>query len=77
MVDGVNPIGSEGVLPACVDEVECTEDDFIDGRMDKVCNSSSGVILARPSASDIVPPRRPPVFYLDLPPHLILDLACL
>ena len=73
MVDGVDPIGSEGVLAACVDEVESTEDD----RMDKVCNSSSGVVLARPSAWDSVPPRRPPVLYRNLSPHMILDLACL
>ena len=55
----VDPTGSEGVLAACVDEVECTKDDSIDGRMDKLCNSSSGVVLARPSAWDSVPPRRP------------------
>ena len=60
MVDGVNPTGSEGVLATCVDEVECTEDDSVDGRMDKVCNSSSGVVLARSSAWDSVPLRRPP-----------------
>ena len=60
MVDGVDPIGSEGVLAACVYKVECTEDDFVDGCMDKVCNSSSGVVLARPSAWDSVPPQRPP-----------------
>ena len=56
MVDGVDPTGSEGVLAACVDEVEFTEDDSIDVRLDKVCNSSSGVVLARPSAWDSVPP---------------------
>ena len=56
MVDGVDPTGSEGVLVACVDEVECTEDDSVDGRMDKVCNSSGGVVLATPSAWDSVPP---------------------
>ena len=49
MVDGVDPTGSEGVVAACVDEVECTEDDFVDGFME-VCNSFSGVVLARPSA---------------------------
>ena len=76
MVNGVDPTGSEGVVAACVDKVECTEDDSVDGRME-VCNSSSGVVLARPSAWDSVPPRRPPVLYRDLPPHLILDLACL
>ena len=48
MVDGVDPSGSKGVVVACVDEVECTEDDSIDGRME-VGNSSSGVVLARPS----------------------------
>ena len=26
MVDGVDPTGSEGVVAACVDKVECTED---------------------------------------------------
>ena len=36
MVDGVDQTGSEGVLAACVDEVECTEDDSVEGRMDKV-----------------------------------------
>ena len=60
MVDGVNPTSSEGMLVACVDEVECTEDDFVDGHMDKVCNSSSGVVLDRPYAWDNVPLRRPP-----------------
>ena len=59
MVDGVDPTGREGVVSACVDEVECTEDDSVDGRME-VCNSSSGVVLARPSAWDSVPPRRSP-----------------
>ena len=59
MVDGVDPTGSEGLVAACVDEVECTEDDSEDGRME-VCNSSSEVVLARPSAWDSVPPRRPP-----------------
>ena len=58
MVDGVDPTGSEGMVVACVDEVEYIEDDSIDGRME-VCNSSSGVVLARPSAWDSVPPRRP------------------
>ena len=48
------------MVAACVDEVECTEDDSIDDRMDKVCNSSSGVVLARPSAWDSVPLRRLP-----------------
>ena len=56
MVEGIDPTGSEGVLVACVDEVECTEDDSVDGRLDKVCNSSSGVVLARPPAWDSVPP---------------------
>ena len=60
MVDGVDPTGSEGVLTACVDEVECTEYDSVDGRMDKVCNFSSGVVLAKPFAWDSVPLRRPP-----------------
>ena len=60
MVDGVDPTGSEGVLTACVDEVECIEDDFVYGRMDKVCNSSSEVVLARPFAWDSVPPQRLP-----------------
>ena len=55
MVDGVDPTGSEGVLAACVDKVECTEDDSVDGCMDKVCNFSRGVVLARPSAWDSVP----------------------
>ena len=59
MVDGVDLTGSEGVIAACVDEVECTEDDSIDGHME-VCNSSSGVVLARPSAWDSVPPRHSP-----------------
>ena len=62
MADGVDPTGSEGVLAACVDEVECIEDDSVDGRMDKVCNSSSGVVLARPSSWDSVPPRPPASF---------------
>ena len=60
MVNGVDLTCSEGVLATCVDEVKCTENDYVDGRMDKVCNSSSGVVLARPSAWDSVPPRRPP-----------------
>ena len=60
MVDGVDPTGSEGVLTACVDEVECSEDDSVDGRMDKVFNSSSEVVLDRPSTWDSVPPRRLP-----------------
>ena len=60
MVDGVDPIGSEGVLATCVNEVECTKDDSVDGRMDKVCNSSSGVVLDRPFAWGSVPPRRLP-----------------
>ena len=77
MVDGVDPTGSEGVLAACVDEVECIEDDSVDGRMDKVCSSSSGVVLARPSAWDSIPPRRPPYPLPRPPPHLIPDLACL
>ena len=59
MVDGVDPSGSKGVVAACVDEVECTEDDSIDGRME-VGNSSSGVVIAIPSAWASVPPRRPP-----------------
>ena len=59
MDDGVDRTSGEGMVAACVDEVECTEDDSIDGRME-VCNSSSGVVLARPSAWDSVPPRRPP-----------------
>ena len=71
MVDGVDPTGSEGVLAACVDKVEFTEDDSVDGCMDKVCNFSRGVVLARPSAWDSVPtrllprslPRPPPSFY--------------
>ena len=50
MVDGVDPTGSEGVLAACVNEVKCTKDDSVDGCMDKVCNSSSGVVLDRPFA---------------------------
>ena len=60
MVDGVDLTCCEGVLATCVDEVECTEDDFVDGRMDKVCNSSSRVVLVRPSAWDSVPSRHPP-----------------
>ena len=57
MVDGVDPTGSEGVVVACVDEVECTEGDSVDGLME-VCNSFSGVVLARPSTWDSVPSRR-------------------
>ena len=76
MVDGVDPTSSEGMVTACVDEVECTEDDSVDGHME-VCNSSSGVVLARPSAWDSVPPRRPPCPLPRPPLHLTLDLACL
>ena len=47
MVDGVDLTGSECVLATCVDEVKCIKNDYVDGRMDKVCNSSSGVILAK------------------------------
>ena len=76
MVDGVDPTGSDDVVAAYVDEVECTEDVSVDGRME-VCNSASGVVLARPSAWDSVPRDVHPVLYRELPPHLILDLACL
>ena len=76
MVDGVDQTSSEGVVAACGDEVECTEDDSVDGRME-VCNSSSGVVLARPSAWDSVPLRRTPRPLPRPPLHLTLDLACL
>ena len=59
MVNGVDSICSEGMVASCVDEIECTEDDSVDDRME-VCNSSSRVVLARPSAWDSVPPQRPP-----------------
>ena len=51
MVDGVDPNGSEGMLVACVDKVECT----VDGCMDKGAIPLSGVVLARPSSWDSLP----------------------
>ena len=69
MVDGVDPIGSEGVLAACFDEVECTEDDSVDDRMDKVCNSSSEVVLLDLLHGIVYPHDVRPVLYRNLPPR--------